>query len=463
MISSRSRQAALAQRIAKGFEGGGYAVVGLLRLLDIVETTAVPTAAVQCLTQPRLLINPEFVERYADTPQKLQMLVLHELHHVLLGHTTLFPQATTGQNLVFDAVINGLLCRMYPDPAYTALFTGFYRDDHFPECLLRPPTGWSLRVRPADFPIVAGLRSLPESLQSRAREVHAALYSPAGASYYEVEQLLPGLLEQGLGEGTTLLGSHAEGETAGMGAQITAIARDLAHAVLKQLPQPMNPLKDCSLDHLLQQRQVQSRRPASSRSRLRQLIRQVAGRAGATSAVTGGREQLAIQTAVPGLSRRSAVLHALGVPVLLHVAQSPWQRIRREGERVHIYLDVSGSMNSVLPALYGAAQDCEDLLCPAIHLFSTTVVDITRAQLHAGHCSSTGGTCISAVTEHMARHRVSRAVIVTDGLVGQPDTEQRRILEQVELAVAFLGNHINQSSLGGLARHSVILNSGASL
>ena len=71
-------------------------------------------------------------------------------------------------------------------------------------------------------------------------------------------------------------------------------------------------------------------------------------------------------------------------------------------------LDVSGSMAAVAGALYGAALDCQDLLHPQIHLFSTQVVDITPAQLRAGHCKTTGGTCISVVAEHMARHHVRR-------------------------------------------------------
>ena len=72
-------------------------------------------AAVECRAQPRLLVNPEFVAAHANTPEKLLMLVMHELHHFLLGHTTLFARTTMVQNFVFDAVINGLICRMFPE------------------------------------------------------------------------------------------------------------------------------------------------------------------------------------------------------------------------------------------------------------------------------------------------------------------------------------------------------------
>ena len=85
---------ALEERILECFPSGSYALSALLRLMDIVESDKVPTAAVECRIQPRLLINPEFVSAHADTPEQLLMLVMHELHHVLLGHTTLFPTAT---------------------------------------------------------------------------------------------------------------------------------------------------------------------------------------------------------------------------------------------------------------------------------------------------------------------------------------------------------------------------------
>ena len=132
----------LAERILDSFPSGSYALSALLRLMDIVESTNVPTAAVECRVQPRLLMNPEFVARHANTPEKLLALVMHELHHVLLGHTTLVPRITPVQNFVFDAVINGLVCRMFPGAEHTSFFTDFYSANSFPECLLRPPPGW---------------------------------------------------------------------------------------------------------------------------------------------------------------------------------------------------------------------------------------------------------------------------------------------------------------------------------
>src|SRR5438552_1626674 len=111
MINQTEFQKTMQERILDCFPAGSYALSALLRLVDVVETTDVETAAVECRSNPRMLVNPEFVERFAPTPEKLLMLVMHELHHVLLGHTRLFPCVTAVDNLVFDAVINALPCR----------------------------------------------------------------------------------------------------------------------------------------------------------------------------------------------------------------------------------------------------------------------------------------------------------------------------------------------------------------
>ena len=76
----------------------------------------------------------------------LFMLVMHELYHVILGHTTLFPHATEVRNIVFDAVINAILCSLFPKPEFTSFFTDYNPSDKMPFALLRPK-GESRRSR----------------------------------------------------------------------------------------------------------------------------------------------------------------------------------------------------------------------------------------------------------------------------------------------------------------------------
>ena len=57
---------AIAERILDCFPSGSYALSALLRLLDIVETDTVPTAAVECRAQPRLLVDGAPAKRGHD-------------------------------------------------------------------------------------------------------------------------------------------------------------------------------------------------------------------------------------------------------------------------------------------------------------------------------------------------------------------------------------------------------------
>ena len=64
---------------------------------------------------------------------------MHELHHVLLGHTRLFPRPTPAHNLAFDAVINALLVARFPQQAYTSFFTNITATETGSLRLLAPP------------------------------------------------------------------------------------------------------------------------------------------------------------------------------------------------------------------------------------------------------------------------------------------------------------------------------------
>src|SRR4051794_16257286 len=107
-------------RVLNAVPAASYEMGALLSVLRIEVTTEVPTACVSCERRPVLRINPEFVETWCRTDEHLFLLVMHELHHVLLGHTRLFRRTTVAHNIAFDAVINAMLCRRFPQRAYTS-------------------------------------------------------------------------------------------------------------------------------------------------------------------------------------------------------------------------------------------------------------------------------------------------------------------------------------------------------
>ncbi len=424
----------LAERILDCFPSGTYALVALLRLLDVVETDEVPTAAVECRAQPRLLVNPAFVAEWAPTPEKLLMLVMHELHHVLLGHCRLFPRVTWVDNLAFDAVINALLCRMFPEPEHVRFFTDYYRDDHFPDCLLRPVAGWPAPAAP-ELP--------PALLAPELREVgdvYRALYSAKGASYGDLYGALANLLNEALAAAVPLLGDHRPGGGSSSGGELEArspVLFDAVRQIVERWPQPPDPIAGRSLADLLLDEAVRPKVRPTNRATLRRLFRLVGSCEGEDGVRRAWKEGPSpVETPLPTFDRRSVVLRALGAQPLLHAGSVSRRQRRPAGEKVHVYLDVSGSIGNLKGALYGAVLDCRAFVHPVAHLFSTAVVDVSLADLRRGRCETTGGTSIDCVAEHLRAHAVRRAVLITDGFVGPPAGEHRETLSKARLGVA---------------------------
>ena len=163
-------------------------------------------------------------------------------------------------------------------------------------------------------------------------------------------------------------------------------------------------------------------------------------------------------TPIPSGDRRAVVLRSLGRPPLLYRAESIG-RVRERRDRVHVYVDVSGSIADLKGALYGAVLDCRDAVHPAVHLFSTAIHDVSFAGLRNGECRSTGGTSIECVASHIQKHGVRRAVLLTDGWVGRPGAGAARTLAAVRLGVALTPN-ANRGDLERFVRHWAELEKG---
>jgi hypothetical protein len=429
----------LADRILDAFPAGQYGLAALLRLLDIVETTDVPTAAIEVALQPRMKINPLFVSEQANTPEKLLMLVMHELHHVLLGHTKLFKRISTADNIVFDAVINSLLCRMFPQPEYVAFFTSQNSDAHFPDCLLRPPPRWN-PARKVELP--RGLLTT----SPRTKWAYTALYSETGADYYDLFEALRTELTD-THRTPALFGNH---ESVAVHLDSCPGLFEAVREIVERWPQPPMPIAGRSLADALIAEQHRPSRIASNRQILRWLIRRVAREGIGTN--HKGWTDLETCTPIFGFDRHSFVLTALGRPPLLYRHRT-FGRGRAGFEPVHIYVDVSGSIGEFKGALYGAVLDCRELVKPRIHLFSTKIHDVSVAEVRQGICRTTGGTDVGCVAAHIARHRVKRAVLLTDGFVGRARGTHEQALCSAHLGVALTPGCSVRTDLAPFVRH----------
>jgi hypothetical protein len=221
---------------------------------------------------------------------------------------------------------------------------------------------------------------------------------------------------------------------------------------VERWPQPPDPIAGRSLADILKNEGVQPRHRPGNRAALRRLLRRVGGTdtpGGVNRACVD--DPAAILTPIPTCERRAVVLRALGAPPLLYGSMLPLPRRRPVGERVHVYLDVSGSIGKLKGDLYGAVLDCRDLVHPAVHLFSTAVVDVSLEDLRRGRCETTRGTAIDCVAEHVRLHRVRRAVLITDGYVGKPAGNDRETLHLARLGVALTPNNPTRADLEEVA------------
>ncbi len=424
----------------------------LLRLLSIEETTTVPTACVSCGEYSTLKINPEFVSNHANTKEKMTMLILHEMHHIVLGHTRLFPRATPLDNLVFDAVINAMLCQAYPDPASTALFRDLYDENHPVYCFLRPASGWSPR----------GVRVTPPAL-CKHRELaalHQNLYT-FGCTYSELRDALrsSGVVVEI--DVAALIGGHGDDDSDNDAEALQNLAPALTGLIQSAVSRwPANAmLPKTSLDALFETHRVKV--PKTKRDSLRTLIRMVSTDGKKANLRRRSTCQSQIQSPIARCDRRGMVLRAIGARPIMHSHQIEHRTTIPNGERVHIYMDVSGSMAQLIPPLYAAIRDCSDCVFQKVHLFSTIVSDVTLAELADGKVNSTGGTSISCVVAHMQAHKVRRAVVVTDGLVGTPSAAESSVLNGVFVGVALAGSAASRDQMAGYVNVWLEMNGGA--
>ncbi len=397
----------LAIRLLNALPAGAYELTALLGLLRIEESRDVPTAAVTCERRPVLKLNPDFVAERCASDEHLFMLVMHEIHHVLLGHTRLFLRPTPLHNLAFDAVINALLCSRFPRSAHTSFFLGCYGKEEGALRLLAPPSGEPIR-------------------DPALRRLHELLYSAAGdVTCLEVFERLVGTLgERGVWavEVGRLLGSHGvEGDDDyGTAGPLPSDVVDAIRKIVEKWPPPPDALRGRSLADALETREVP---PASPGERVLAALRRALDDAAIGGARPGAaRKAGRVPAIVPIPSprdRRAVVARLAGSSPLLYAGEVEMPKARASGRAV-VYLDVSGSMDTYLPFLCGALSRLRDRVDPRVRAFSTKVVAVGFDALARGKLPTTGGTDGACVFSHALASRARKVLVVTDGYVGAP-------------------------------------------
>jgi hypothetical protein len=434
------------------------------RLAGIRVTHDIPTAAVETAYRPRLLLNPDFIAAHCQRDEHLFLLVMHELWHVILAHTRLYPRPTLAHNIAFDAIINAALARQYPTPEYRGFFEAINKANEFPGCLLRPPEGYPHNPQyPPDQP--------PGLLDILKR-----LYPPPGMShriskplYREILDLLQAFIREKIANGEivvepVLLGDH-DGDHEGQ-ALDDPIMREAVRRVSGSLPRGLLHGNQPEGGFNMRER-LSAVSPATEDTRraFSRVLRRCLG-------PTYGAQRRRAKSPVPGISGMSVIPNArdrlatarqmLGVQGVLWGQPGVVKaRVPETPSRSHVYLDVSGSMNNWLPALIG-------LLIPyvangraAIFQFSTAVDKLSLDDLKRGKLRTTQGTDINAVLAHVlaASPPVRTVLLLTDGYTGKPLAEHLQALRERRISVIAVMPHESAypHDLRDFARSLIIL------
>ena len=416
-------------RILDVLPPSSFELATFLSLFRVRFSDKTETACVTCGESPELLLNKDFIEAHCQTNEHLFMLVMHELYHLILGHTTLFSRATEVRNIVFDAVINAILCSLFPKPEFTSFFTDYYPSDKMPSALLRPKgEGTPLAAEQALKLLYGGsdtgtYHDVYEALLKSGcvKEMMVLLGGGRGAT------ALPGDGRAGTPcpPHPILLGSHDEENE-----EISQEMKDLIHKIISKWPSPDRPLQGQDLGAEECERGFDAE--AAPSTRLRCGIRRLMRRA----ALPGKKEvrrrsvrEMVCETAtfLPDWHDRSHEAREVAFgDALIYSTTTRLQRpSSRDNRQAFVYFDVSGSVAEEVPSVAQTLLPyCRGGLC-TVHVFSTVVHPASARDLAARKFSSTGGTDIDCVLKHVLelppRRRPRAAVVVTDGFTGKPD------------------------------------------
>lgn len=406
---------AVGERLARCLPGASFELEALVRLVGVVETTEVDTAAVTCNGRARLLVNPEFVATHCRRDEHLFLLVMHEMWHVLLGHTTLYERLTTAHNIAFDALINAGLSRQHPQPEYRGFFESLNPPDRFPALLLRPPVGWP-HTPDYDVPGPSGTGRMLQRL-----------YPPPGTAVGEPtwDELVAFVREHPSrpSDGDSrLIGDHEPGRADPMDDELFG---DVVRRIVASWPPPPVVMTGRDAGGRPRTTWFETRpNPAPLRARFADIVRTVL-RPDRSGGPTDGRTDRRVVTGPGPLPNHAdrllpARVRLIGPHALPNQVVTLRRRTDENRRRALVYLDVSGSMTQILPhvvdLLAGPAR--QGLL--TLRQFSTTVEPLEVSRLLAGEFVSSIGTDIACVLEDVAGRREDRVLIVTDGYVGEP-------------------------------------------
>ena len=401
---------------------GSLHMYEFLKLMDIkFDSEITKTACVTCASRPVLYLNKEFVETHCKTDEHLFMLVMHELYHIILGHTRLYDGGSIVENIAFDAIINSILCKTFKDRKYTSFFEKLNSDESFPGCLLRP---------------------MGEKTPKEYKPILHNLYDTDSGTYYEVFKVLLNDIDK-LGVNFIIIGSHDE-----TGMNKNPLIKKLLDKAIAKWPIEMIDRMERGMSGNPDEKQINLLNAKKERI---QKMNKLLKKAGMLSNINALSNRVHVEnvyedasTFIPNYKDRTSVAKKslYGSDVIIYNTQLSNRKLVRDRKlNTLIYLDVSGSVDAelkeMIPLLLYPYKNGECKL----YVFSTKVYETKYKDFKNCKYKTTGGTDVNCIFEHYSKlnekDKAKKILILTDGYIGDLDKKYKEMLKDNHIKVYF--------------------------
>ena len=390
--------------IANGFIREVYGVEKDDALASEIETLAISAEGV-------LYYNKKFWDSHIDTPKKVVEVITHELLHKVFGD---FSREYNGErelhNFASDSVINSTIFHML---GHADLMVAFYKDK-VSEGILRP---FSNTIK-----------------RSKFKNVYSELYDPhADSSVASVFSALKLIMPRQKKNKIVFIGNHKEGKkeneeelTIDTDVKIDDLSK-VAIDIAKKCRAAGH--KTAFMDSVIS--------IVDSRTNMRNnLLKDFSINKNINRITNYISDRRIVSSVFPtNPSRRDISMLAAGITPVL------WRNVVRDEKKktngVAVYLDVSGSMHSVLPKVLGVIHSLRKNVTKVFQ-FSNKVHETSFEATAKGKITSTGGTDFDCVIEHAIKNGYPKIVIFTDGYADASDESQRNCKSKIEKACIIL-------------------------
>ncbi len=388
----------------------------------VIAAEGIGTARLRALRQGAVIeVDPEFVEKEVRSPADALFVLGHELLHWTHGDLArgvdVGPATWWLLNVALDVFVNAHLERLWFNGEGAPVQRRLYRPDAFPQLLLLSPRPLAsdLGTPEARRFLESGWENarwdcLTRALEPRLRLLGlthpdrlARLYTNAWSAkidfrtfWRELRSALGPDLPRVIDVPVFLMGHHP-------GPGLRQKLPRWLQRLLRRL--------SMGVGFGLEARDIEPDRRVWEVERLLQGVRRTLTD-DHRDPVT--RRKLAPTRTVVGaqVGRREALSLATGARPIFWRAELPEVS---EAQSLHLYIDVSASMDEALPIITRMVDLLGEHLAQRIYLFSTRVVSGTLQDVGRGRLHTTGGTSFDCVLRHALERRWTRLLLVTDG------------------------------------------------